>query len=492
MLLEAIREDFVGLSTEYPTPQGRLVPRHYLDSAASTLMMGVAQEVGQKFLQHYANTHSATHFAAEISTEAMRWAFDRILDFVGADKDEYTCVVHGSGVTGCANYLARTLQALRPERPRALVSLMEHHSNDLPYRRHSNLVEHISLTDEADGLGSLCLDNLAKKLEEHAGKVNFVSLTGVSNVTGIINPIHEAAELAHKAGAYVIVDGAQMVAHMPVRLKCHEKPERDIDCFMFSGHKIYAPGSPGVLVIKKALLRGSEPAELGGGIVEDVYRDTYRLTEQFPDRMHAGTPNIVGCIVLASVLEVLDQIGMDNIFRHERSLTEYALKRLREIPLVKIYGHPETGRFPRISAISFNLKGFDHGFVAAVLNDYHNVSVRSGCFCAHPYARELLTPELWELDMSGESNPNAEFKVNLKRGMVRASFGLYTTHADIDALAEGLSDIAANSREYLSCYKPQGNGTYRLQMPNSRQNLAFEAHRTIQAALASRIDPAKA
>lgn len=485
-MLDAIKGDFLGLSTEYLLDSGRMARRHYLDSAASSLMMGTAFDVGRQFLMHYANTHSTVHFAAQISTQSLRWACDRVLDFVGADKEEYVCIFHGSGVTGCSNRLARSLGTLRPQRPVVLVSLMEHHSNDLPHRRHSALVDHIPLVLEGGAHGPVCIDQLERQLEKYRGKVNYVAVTGVSNVTGMINPIHDIAELAHRAGAYVVVDGAQMIAHMPVRLKCAERPERDIDCFLFSGHKVYAPGSPGVLVMKKALLANTEPGELGGGIVEDVYRDAYKILPNLPDREQAGTPNIVGAVVLASVLEVLDQVGMAKVFEHERNLTETVLGRLKGVSGINIYGHEDTTRYPRVGSVAFNLEAYDHGFVAAILNDYHNVAVRSGCFCAHPYVRELIANDLWDIDMSGKSDADAEFQLNLRRGMVRASFALYTNEQDIDALIEGLHDISANKDAYHAQYQPHEDGTYRTKLVHHTSDRLFQPHLAIHEMLSAK------
>lgn len=460
MLLDAIRSDFIGLTTLYPLRTGRVTRRHYLDSTASTLMMKTAFEAAGIFLRHYSNTHSTAYHSAKISTNAMRWAHDRVLSFLGADKEKYVCVFHGSGATGCANRLAMVFKALRPEKSVVLVSLMEHHSNDLPHRRHAAVVEHIPLLKEGNSLGPISLNALEEKLTAHAGKVNYVAVTGVSNVTGIINPIQTIAELAHHYGAYLLIDGAQMVAHMPIRLQCHNHPERDIDAFIFSGHKVYAPGSPGVLVVKKKLLEDVEPIELGGGIVDDVHQESYKVTNRFPDREHAGTPNITGAVTLAYALEVLDRIGMERIFEEEKTLIDGVMVRLRRIKGVEIYGHMDTKLYPRVGSIAFNLKGHDHGFISAALNDFHNVSVRNGCFCAHPYVRELLAESLWELDVSDKTDEEAEFFVNLKRGMVRASFGLYTNGEDIEALVRGLQDISANTDTYKTLYHPQKDGNY--------------------------------
>ncbi len=456
-LLDHLQQEFIGLDTCYPLADGRRVRRHYLDSAATTLLLRPAFSVACEFLRHYANTHSALHYGARVATATYHWAHQQVLRFVNADPDRYTCVFTGSGATAGFNRLARRLAACRPERDLVLVSQMEHHSNDLPHRRHAGQVLHVPLCGEPPALGQVSLAALAQLLERHGERVNYVAVTGASNVTGLLNPLAEIAALAHAWGAWVVVDGAQLVAHAPVQVCNPARPEGELDFLVFSGHKVYAPGAPGVVVGRRDLLAGQEPDELGGGMVDRVFLQGYQVSPVLPEREEAGTPNIVGAVLLGSVLEVLGRIGMERIRQREAALLHRALDILDALPGVRLYGRVDG--LAHTATLAFNLEGLNHGLVAAVLNDYHNVAVRNECFCAHPYVRELLKPELWALDLDPDSLDAADL-IRLHQGMVRASFGLYTTEADLEALGAGLKDLLARPGHYRSLYRAAADGNY--------------------------------
>ncbi|MCH7851816.1 MAG: aminotransferase class V-fold PLP-dependent enzyme, partial [Candidatus Marinimicrobia bacterium] len=346
-MLERIAADFVGLNTTYRVATGEVTRRVYLDSTASTLMMGAAYRTVASFLEHYANTHSLMHNSARLATGAYDWAHQRVLSFVGADPERYTCFFTGSGTTGGINRLARIYHQLRPDRDTVLVSIMEHHSNDLPHRKHIGRVIHLPVAMDQTGMGAVDLEALERLLVQEKGRINYVAVTGVSNVTGIINPVRAVARLAHEHDALVLVDGAQMVAHVPVQVSGHDDPLEDIDALVFSGHKTYVPGSPGVVVARKDHLAQVEPDEVGGGMVDRVFTESYTVTPHFPEREEAGTPNIPGAIGLAAALEVLDRVGMDYLLAEETKLIDYALQALEEIPDVTIYGTTDTGHCPR-------------------------------------------------------------------------------------------------------------------------------------------------
>ncbi len=451
-LLAKIATDFLGLDTRYPLASGGDSRRVYLDSTASTLMMGAAHRAVEALLGHYANTHSLLHNSAKLATRNYAWAHERVLSFVGADPDIYTSFFAGSGTTGGMNRLARVFKELRPGRDTALVSIMEHHSNDLPHRKHLGRVIHLP----AEGrIGSVDMAALATLLEQEQDRVNYVAVTGVSNVTGIINPIHEIAKLAHSYGALILVDGAQMVAHVPLRRSGHDDPAEDIDALVFSGHKTYYPGSPGVVVARKEHLLAIDPVEVGGGMVTRVFTHHYSVTTKFPDREEAGTPNIPGAIGLATALEVLDRIGMQMLFEDEEELLAYALKQMLSVPGITIYGDPDIRQTPRVASISFNVEGVHHSLVAAILNDYHNIAVRNECFCAHPYVIEMMPEET--ADFVALSDEDVENLQAPKPGMVRTSFGLYNTRDDVDRLTTALKDISANKDSYIPHYEIGGS-----------------------------------
>ncbi len=448
----------VGLDLAFPLATGKTGRRIYLDSTASTLRLQVVEDVLNRYQPFYSNTHSLVHFGAQVSTTEYGWAHDMVLRFTSADPATYTAFFVGSGTTGGINRVARTLKQKRPDRDVVITTIMEHHSNDLPHRKHFGKVVHIPAS--MGTRSAVDLGGLKKALEENSGRVNYVAVTGVSNVTGIINPIYEIAALAHQHGALIVVDGAQMVAHLPVQMSGHADPSRNLDVLVFSGHKIYAPGSPGAVVARSELFQDLEPDEVGGGMVDDVWIDRYTPTARLPDREEAGTPNIPGAIGLAAALYALDRVGMDLVFEEECELVSYALERLRAIEGVVIYGEADLKLCERAGAISFNIRGIHHALTAAVLNDYFGIAVRNECFCAHPYVREMITEMLAEED-EDLSVEQLEALAELQRGMVRASFGLYTTHADIDALVAAVGDISARRDFYAAQYDEDESGAFK-------------------------------
>lgn len=475
---------FLGLDTRYHLADGRETRRHYLDSAASTLPMNCARQVAGELLRHYANTHSQAHFSAQIVNHADEWAHRQVLNFIRpTHSGRHVAGFTGAGSTAVFNRLARVLAARRPERNLVLVSLMEHHANDLPHRKHAGQVMHIPLTGNAPALGAVDLIALERLLEQYRGRVNYVAVSAASNVTGIVNPVHDIAELTHAHGAWVVVDASQSLAHAPLVLSDTGATERELDAIAFSGHKLYAPGSPGVMIVRRALLEDQEPDELGGGMVDDVSVSGYQITDRFPDREEAGTPNIPGAVQLGAALNVLQRIGMAQIHAAEQQLLRHLLAGLSAIPGVRIYGDLDMDRTPRLGVVSFNLAGLEHGLVAAVLNDYHNVAVRNGCFCAHPYVRELLKPELWTLDFDPDT-ADAEALIQPWRGMVRASLGLYSTDEDIEALLTGVRDLLAHPDHYRAQYQVDNDGNFHHRTFAVSADALFDLEATVERTLA--------
>ena len=225
---------------------------------------------------------------------------------------------------------------------------------------------------------------------------------------------------------------------------------------MFSGHKVYTPSSPGVLIAKKALLSTLPLFDIGGGAVSDVNTETFELRDS-PHKEQAGTPSIVGVIALANTLKVLNGIGVMSITEHTENIANYSFEQLSTIPGISIYG---DSNLPRIGAISFNVANIDHGLLAAILSDYYAIAVRNACFCAEPYVRSLLKFELWDLDLDGIPEDQIANYINRKRGMVRASFALYTTHEDIDYLVKSIREIILKINDLVSQYKVNSDGDY--------------------------------
>ena len=462
--LRALRTAFTGLNTEYPLADGTTARRTYLDSAASNLRLSVAQSIADRAMRHYANTHSQLHFGARIMTELYHRAHEIVGDFVGA-TDEETVVFCGTGVTGGLNRMARVLAEQREGRDVVITTMMEHHANDLPHRKHAGEVVHVPLEHDADGeAGRVDMDALRTAIHAHADRLNYVAVTAVSNVTGVVNPVHEIARLAHEAGALCVVDAAQSAAHLPLSIHGQDPSER-IDVLCLSGHKIYAPGSPGVIVARKDLFAGLEPQEVGGGIVSFVDTDRYDVMDALPEREETGTPNLPGAFLLAATLYLMGRVGMDLIAEDEREITQYALSRFEAIDGLHIYGSHRLEVAERIGVITFNLEELPHGLVTAILNDYFGIAVRNECFCAQPFVRQLLgisdergvAPASCSDDVCGPDAAPGDRRE--QPGMVRVSFGLYNTKDDVDRAAEALRNIVARADFYRNKYEPVGDGS---------------------------------
>ena len=452
--LEALRTAFTGLDTEYPLVDGTTTQRTYLDSAASTLRCTVADDIVARALRHYANTHSTLHAGARIMTHLYEQAHEIVGAFVNA-SDDYTVVFNGSGVTGGLNRMARVLSERRSDRDVVITTMMEHHANDLPHRKHVGTVVHVPLEKDPDGeAGRVDMGALRAAVDEHADRLNYVAVTAASNVTGIVNPVHEVARLAHGAGALCVVDAAQSAAHAPLNVQ-GDGGDEALDVLCMSGHKIYAPGSPGVIVARKALFEGLEPQEVGGGIVNRVETGSYEIMDALPEREEAGTPNLPGALRLAATLQLLGRIGMDLIEADERELTQYALEQFAAIDGLTIYGSHRLEVAERIGVITFNLDGLPHGLVAAAANDYFGVAMRNACFCAQPFVRQLLG----RTGTTDAATEGEECGPETQPGMVRASFGLYNTKADVDIAVDALTDIAARPDWYRRRYRPVLDGS---------------------------------
>lgn len=447
--------EFIGLDTQYKNAEGRLQRRLHLDGAASPLAARRALECTNNLLPHYSNSHSHVHNSARISTQALAWAHQQALDYVNAQNTEFTAVFMGSGTTAAINRVARGLHAARADRSIVLVSAMEHHANDLPHRQFGNEVHHIPLAGTGSAQGAVDLEQLEKLLRAHAGQVNYVAFSSVSNVTGIINNMAEICALAHRYDALVMVDAAQAVAHMQFDFSALTQDQQP-DFFIFSGHKVYCPTAPGVLIARRSILAPLSGQDLGGGAVLDVSYYDFELLN-LPEREQAGTPNIVGAVALGSVLKMLREIGQSAIEAHARALQKELAEALSSLPNIQIYGDE---RASRVGALAFNHRNIDHGLLAAILNDYYMIAVRNECFCAHPYVSSLLKEELWQLDLNDVPAAEHEAFINRKRGMVRASLSLYNTSADIEQLIVALSEIDARIDELQKAYTALPDGNY--------------------------------
>jgi len=423
-----------------PLLNGQLVPYVYLDNAASTPpLKDVLAEINQ-FMPNYSSVHRGNGFKSRLSTEVYDRAHKIIARFVGADLNTNT-VIFGKNATEALNKLSYRL-SLSPNAV-VLTTMMEHHSNDLPWRNQTQVI-HVGVTPE----GRLDLEDFDRKLDEFSGRIAIVAVTGASNVTGFITPIYELARKVHAVGAKILVDAAQLASHRKMDMKPDDDPEH-LDFVVVSGHKMYAPFGTGALIGPKEIFLQDGPEYPGGGTVDVVTLDEVHWAGM-PDRDEAGSPNVVGALAMASAAQVLMSVGIDKVASHEQELIAYALERLSAVPGVRIFGETDPMRTQeRVGVIPFNLEGVSHFLLAAILGYEGGIGVRSGCFCAHPYVVHLLQldeseSETWRQQLLSGNKSNMP-------GMVRASFGCYNNFEDIDRLIEMLERVVRG--DYQGQYK---------------------------------------
>jgi cysteine desulfurase/selenocysteine lyase len=427
---DQLRSRFVGTEIEVPVLGGETVRYINFDNAASTPPLRSVRDGVSAFLDHYASVHRGTGFKSQLSTWAYEDARQTVLRFVGADPARHVCIF-GKNTTEALNKLAKRLR-FEPGDV-VLTTEMEHHSDDLPYRGVAEVV-HVGVLPD----GRLDEDDFDRRLSSLRGRVRLVAVTGASNVTGYLNPVHRLAAKAHQAGAWIVVDAAQLAPHRTVRMGDLEDLEH-FDFVSLSAHKLYAPFGTGALVGRRDVFESGDPDVRGGGTVEIVTVDDVVWAEP-PDRDEAGSPNVVGAVALALAIRELEAIGMAKVASHEAELTALALRRLREIPGVRIFGdrRPETAS-ERLGVIPFTVDGISHFLVAAILGYEFGVGVRSGCFCAHPYVLRLLG--LSDEEASGVRALMAEHDRREMPGLVRMSFGLYNTADEVDRVIGAVAAI---------------------------------------------------
>jgi selenocysteine lyase/cysteine desulfurase len=430
--MDDIRRRVAGLEAEVPLLGGGQRPYVNLDNAATTPPLRDVVEALERFLPWYSSIHRGSGFKSALSSQAYDEAREIVGRFFGADPAAQA-IIFTKNTTEAVNKAARRIPLSDDDV--VIVSLMEHHSNDLPWRAQAQVV-HVGVT----GDGGLDMADVRRKLEQYAGQVKLLAITGASNVTGALNPIHELAELAHGYGVPILVDAAQLAPHRAVDMRAPDDPGH-IDYLVASAHKMYAPYGAGVLIGPRATFAEGAPDYSGGGTVEIVTEDDVYWAGP-PERDEAGSPNVLGAVAMAAACRALAEIGMDRLAEHEAELTRHALEALRSIDGVEIYGDADPGRAEgRLGVIPFNVRGLSHYLLAAILSAEYGIGVRNGCFCAHPYVLRLLRisdEEAW----SWRDQVLGGVRAHLP-GLVRISFGCYNTHEEVEWLAHALANIAA-------------------------------------------------
>lgn len=378
----------------------------YLDNAATTQKPEQVIDAVREYYESYnANPHRGAYDISVRATQAFEEVRGKVARFIGAPDPD--TIVFTAGATDAINLVAVGYgeQAVGPG-DEILISVLEHHSNLLPWQRLARRTGAALryLLPGADGC--ISTQEVAQKLTP---RTKLVAITQVSNVLGGLNPIREIAALAHGQGAAVLVDAAQSVPHLPVDVQA-----LDVDFLAFSGHKMLAPAGIGVLYGKQELLRQTEPLRLGGGIVEEVTQQTVRLLDS-PLKFEAGTQNTEGVVGLGAAIDYLEAVGMGSIQEAESRLMDYALAQLAKVPHLQLYGAGDRGT--RTGILSFNVEEVHPHDTATILAD-HGVAVRAGHHCAQPLMAHL--------------GVNATCRMSLY---------FYNTREDIDRLAEALGTV---------------------------------------------------
>ncbi|WP_085537647.1 aminotransferase class V-fold PLP-dependent enzyme [Massilibacteroides vaginae] len=397
--IDTIRKDFPILEE---TIYGK--PLVYLDNGATTQKpKRVVEKIEQGYYTLNANIHRGVHYLSQKATEAHEEARKTAQSFLNAKSSNE--IIFTRGTTEAINLIASSFsEEFMEAGDEVIVSAMEHHSNIVPWQiqaaRKGISLKVIPITEK----GELCMDSYKSLFSE---KTKLVSVTHVSNVLGTVNPVTEIIEEAHKRGVPVLLDGAQAVPHIKVDVQA-----LDVDFYVFSGHKIYAPTGIGILYGKEEWLEKLPPYQGGGEMIASVSFEKTVFNE-LPFKFEAGTPDYIGSTALAEALNYVTNIGIDNISAYEDELLRYATERLKAIEGMRIFGEAKH----KSCVISF-LVGNIHHYDMGMLLDRLGIAVRTGHHCAEPLMRELGI-----------------------EGTVRASFALYNTKKEIDTLIEGIERV---------------------------------------------------
>lgn len=428
--------EIAGGDVRVPILDGSLRRFINLDNAASTPPLIAVRDTVHRFADWYSSVHRGSGFKSQLSTHVLESAREAVADFVGADPDRHV-VVFTKHTTEAINKIARDMAESKPT---VFTTIMEHHANMLPWRVHANELRFVAVDQD----GCLDQEDLERQLRNApTSRPRIVAVAGAYNVTGYTSPIHDIARVAHRYGARLFVDGAQLVPHRRVHMRGHG-PDDAIDFLAFSGHKLYAPYGAGVLVAPRDAFSDT-PDQLGGGIVDLVTLDRV-VWAGIPEREEAGSPNVMGVVALAAAMRRLLEIGMDEITRHEELLTQHTLAQFARLPGVHVLGPTDASR--RVGVLAFTIDGVPDHLAAAVLAHEWAIGVRAGCFCAHPGMAHLL----------GISTHAAEYQAQIIAhvrtsvpGAVRASIGLHNTPGDLEELFHALRAIV--ERDFSDRYR---------------------------------------
>lgn len=416
--------EILGMDNKVRISSGNYIKAINFDNAATTPPFNNILVKITKYAEIYGSIGRGTGYKSEMTTKIYKECREYILNYFNA-SDKFTAVFVNNTTDGI-NKLSKSL--IKDKEDVVISSRMEHHSNDIPWRKKCR-VDYIDI----DKNGRLLLSELEDKLIAYNGRVKYVTLTGASNVTGYINDIYSAAKTVHKYNAKIIVDGAQLVPHMKVNISGKTEDEQ-IDFIAFSGHKIYAPFGCGVVIGLKSVLDNAEPFSEGGGTVKLV-TDNDVIYLDSPEKDEAGTPNFFGALSIVEALKNLEQIGLDKIHKKELLLKKTMIEGLKSIKGIECYADTENFQ-DSVGTLVFNFKNITDEYAAILLSKDYGISIRMGCFCAHTYCRRLLNLSQDEVKKTFDKDESIV-------GMIRASFGIYNEIDEVYRFLDAVNEISS-------------------------------------------------
>ena len=439
--LENIRNYVVGLETPVKLQDGTEKILINFDNAATTpALTPVADAVNSELLM-YGSIGRGFSGKSNHSTDVYWATRDKVLNFLNADKNVYTCVYVNTTTDGL-NKLASAL--VKSKDDLVLCTRIEHHANDLPWRERCK-----TIYAEVDEKGRIIYDDMERLLTENEGKVKYVCVTAASNVTGYVTDVHRVAKMAHAHGAKIIVDGAQIVAHRKFSMK-GETPEEDIDFFVFSAHKMYSPYGGGAIVGLTSVMDENKPEFYGGGMVE-IVADNWVQYKKAPETYEAGSPNYPGIVGLGKAIDILQQIGFDAIQEHEQKLIRRLMDGLLKMDHAVVYGDTENIS-DRVGVVTFNFNNANSMTLATILSEEGGIATRRGAFCAHPY--------VWRLMGFKDDDDALQSFVGCvdgkTPGMIRISFGIYNTEEEVDEFLRILPDMIERCKKKAAALEEEG------------------------------------
>ena len=413
----------VGNDQVVPLVTGETSRYVNLDYAASAPPLADVVRAVDALLPWYSSVHRGAGFKSQVATVAYEAARRSVHAFVNARAGDI--VVFTRNTTDAINLLASSL----PEQTAVLAFASEHHANLLPWRRGNAHVDYLPVPDSPNAL----LAVLEDRLKRHSTQHRLVAVTGASNVTGEVWPLSQIVEVARRYDARVFLDAAQLAPHMPI-----DMAELGVDYLALSGHKLYAPFGTGALIGRTDWLADAPPYLFGGGAVEFVTLDDV-LWSSLPDRHEAGSPNVLGAVALGVACQTLRAYGMHRVAQEEMAMADYTRHKLSELPGVSQYALWPRAGLSRLGILTFNVAGFWHSHLAAILSAEYGVGVRHGCFCAHPLMTNLI--KIDDTEAARIRSNIASCHKDRMPGAVRISLGLGTTRQDIDYVAAALESI---------------------------------------------------